>query len=174
MQTRQAIVRGVVIGILMTLSAAAARAQGRIAVVDMQKALNECAAGKRAKDQVRSKFERAQEELRREREALDRRREDFDKKLLVLKDEERVNLERDLESRGLEFKRKYEDFQRDLKRTDAELTSGIVESIYKIVQAYGREQGMSLVLEASSGALIYSDETMDITEEVIRRVNAER
>src|SRR4029453_12698498 len=86
----------------------------RIAVVDMQRALNECEAGKRAKDQVKAKFEKSQEDLKRQREDLDRRKEEYERKATVLKEEERRNLEKDLESRTLEFKRKFEDFKRNL------------------------------------------------------------
>jgi outer membrane protein len=147
-------------------------AELRIAVVDMQRALNDCDAGKKAKDQVKSKFEKSQDQLRRQREDLDRMKDDYDRKALVLKDEERRNLEKDLESRGLEFKRKYEDFQRDLKRTDAELTSSIVEELYGIVRDYGAKNGYSLVLEASSGALLYNDKTVDVTDEIVKLHNA--
>src|SRR5213080_5561877 len=124
-----------------------ARAELKVGVVDMQRALNECEAGKKARDQVKAKFEKAQDQLKRQREDLDRLREDYDKKAVVLKEEERRNLEKDLEGRGLEFKRKYEDFQRDLKRTDAELTSSIVEELYGIVRDYGQKNSYSLVLE---------------------------
>ena len=67
--------------VLGTLAAAAA-ADLRIAVVDMQRALNECEAGKKAKDQVKAKFERSQESLKRQREDLDRMKEDYDRKAL--------------------------------------------------------------------------------------------
>ncbi|HEX6130844.1 MAG TPA: OmpH family outer membrane protein, partial [Actinomycetota bacterium] len=83
--------------------------------------------------------------------------------------EERRNLEKNLESRSLDLKRRYEDFQRDLKRTDAELTAGIVEELYEVVNAYAKERGFTLVLEASSGALVYMDSAIDITDEVIKR-----
>jgi outer membrane protein len=149
-----------------------AAAELKVGVVDMQRALNECDAGRKAKDQVKAKFERSQEQLKRQREDLDRRREDYDKKALVLKQEERQNLERELETQGLEFKRKYEDFQRDLKRTDAELTSGIVEELYEIVRRYGQEHAYSLVLEASSGALLYNDRAVDVTEEIVKLHNS--
>lgn len=147
-------------------------AEVRIAVVDMQRALNECDAGKRAKDQVKAKFEKAQDQLKRQRDALDRAREDFDKKALVLKEEQRRDLEKDLEAKTLDFKRKYEDFQRDLKRTDAELTSGIVEQIYGIVAEVGQERGYTVVLEASSGVLLYNEKSVDITDEIIKAHNA--
>lgn len=163
---------GVLAVVTMVGLAAPAFAQQQFAVVDMQRALNECDAGKRAKDQVKSKFERAQDDLKRQREDLDRRKDDYDKKAMVLKEEERRNIEKDLEQRATEFKRKYEDFQRDLKRTDNELTAGIVEELYAVVQDLGAERQYSLVLESSSGALLYTDKANDITDEVVKRHNA--
>src|SRR5438477_9738843 len=162
----------VTLAVVLGAAARLEAAEQKIAVVDMQRALNACDAGKRAKDQVKAKFERSQEQLRKQREDLDRLKEDYDRKALVLKDEERRNLEKDLEGRGLEFKRKYEDFQRDLKRTDAELTSSIVEELYGIVRDYGAKNSYSLVLEASSGALLYNDKAVDITDEIVKLHNA--
>jgi len=143
------------------------QAEMRVAVVDMQRALNECDAGKKAKDSVKGKFEKAQLDLKKEREDLDKARDEFEKKALLLKEDERRNRERELENRALDFKRKYEDLQRDLKRTDAELTSGIVEQLYGIVNDYGRQQGYTLVLEASSG-LLYADKALDITDAIVK------
>jgi outer membrane protein len=161
------------VGALACLAVAPARASElRVAVVDMQRALNECDAGKRAKDQVKAKFEKSQDDLKRQREDLDRRKEEYERKATVLKEEERRNLEKDLEARSLEFKRKFEDFQRDLKRTDAELTSTIVEDLYGVVREYGAKNTYSLVLEASSGALLYGDNALDITDEIVKIYNA--
>ena len=141
MMDRRIVGRGSWLALAMALAwafASPASADVKIGVVDMQRALNECNAGKKAKEQVRAKFEKAQNELKAQRESLDRMRESYDKKALVLKEDERRNLEKDMEVRSLDFKRKYEDYQRDLKRTDAELTSGIVEQLYGIVNDYGR------------------------------------
>ena len=149
-----------------------AAAEQKIGVIDMQRALNECDAGKRAKEQVKAKFERSQNQLKKQRDDLDRLKEDYERKATVLKDEERRNLEKDLETRGLEFKRKYEDFQRDLKETDAELTKSIVEELYVLVRDYGEKHGYTLVLEASSGALLYNDKTVDVTDEIVKLHNA--
>src|SRR6266436_6421718 len=66
-----------------------AAAEQKIAVVDMQRALNECDAGKKAKDQVKAKFEHSQNQLKKQREDLDRLKEDYERKATVLKDEER-------------------------------------------------------------------------------------
>jgi outer membrane protein len=175
MKDRRHVGRGTWLGLAMALVwalASPALAEVKIGVVDMQRALNECNAGKKAKDQVRAKFEKAQNELKAQRESLDRQRESYDKKALVLKEDERRNLEKDLEAKSLDFKRKYEDYQRDLKRTDAELTSGIVEQLYGIVATYAKEKGFTVVLETSAGALVYADPSIDVTDEVIKRHNA--
>ena len=172
---RKTVGRGSCLGLALALAwaiASPASADVKIGVVDMQRALNECNAGKKAKDQVRSKFERAQNELKSQRESLDRQREAYDKKALVLKEDERRNLEKDLEVKSLDFKRKYEDYQRDLKRTDAELTSGIVEQLYGIVGQLAKEKGYTVVMETSAGALVYADPSTDVTDEVIKRHNS--
>jgi outer membrane protein len=167
------VARGLLAAALVLGAARGARAvEAKVAVVDMQRALNECDAGKKAKDQVKAKFERSQNQLKKQREDLDRLKGDYDRKATVLKDEERRNLEKDLEGRGLEFKRKYEDFQRDLKETDAELTKSIVEELYVLVRDYGEKHGYTLVLEASSGALLYNDKTVDVTDEIVKLHNA--
>jgi len=150
-----------------------AHAELKIAVVDLQRALNECDAGKKAKEQVKAKFEKAQVQLKKEREDLDKARDDFEKQAIVMKDDDRRNRERELENRTLDFKRKYEDMQRDLKRTDGELTSGIIEQLYGIVSDYGKAQGYTVVLEASSG-LLYADKALDITDAIVKIQNSGR
>jgi outer membrane protein len=156
----------------LLLASVAHAADLKVAVVDMQRALNECESGKKAKDQVKAKFEKAQEQLKRQRDELDKARDDFDKKSLVLKEDQRRDMEKEFEVKQLDFKRKYEDFQRDLKRTDAELTSGIVEQLYGIVAEYGQQKGYTAVMEASGGMLLYFDKSVDITDEVIKLHNA--
>lgn len=161
----------VAVGAVWFALAGVARAELRIAVVDLQRALNECDAGKKAKEQVKAKFEKAQNQLKKEREDLDKARDEFEKQAILLKDDDRRNRERELENRTLDFKRKYEDMQRDLKRTDGELTSGIIEQLYGIVSDYGKAQGYTLVLEASSG-LLYADKALDITDAIVKIQNS--
>src|SRR2546427_10173482 len=109
--------------------------------------------------------------MKRQREDLERLRGDYVQKAVVLKAEGRRNLEEVLENRSLELKRKYEDFQRDLKRTDSELTAGIADELYGLVRNYGEKHGYSLVLEAPNGALLYNDKATDTTDDAINLYN---
>jgi len=92
-------------GALFCLGVGSVRAaELRVAVVDMQRALNECDAGKRAKDQVKAKFEKSQDDLKRQREDLDRRKEESERKAPVLKEEERrIRRQRPCDRHALRF-----------------------------------------------------------------------
>src|SRR5213076_1569326 len=154
-------------------SGAGRRARAALWLVSMAVVLGAAARLEAAEQKIAVVgMQRAQNQLKKQREDLDRLKEDYERKATVLKDEERRNLEKDLETRGLEFKRKYEDFQRDLKETDAELTKSIVEELYGLVRDYGEKHGYTLVLEASSGALLYNDKTVDVTDEIVKLHNA--
>src|SRR5438874_11197699 len=61
----------VTLAVVLGAAARLEAAEQKIAVVDMQRALNECDAGKRAKDQVKAKFERSQNQLKKQREDLE-------------------------------------------------------------------------------------------------------
>src|SRR5262249_57362578 len=106
-------------------------------------------------------------------ETLERAREAYKNRACQRRADDRRNRERELENRTLDFKRKYEDMQRDLKRTDGELTSGIIEQLYGIVSDYGKAQGYTMVLEASSG-LLYADKALDITDAIVKIQNSGR
>ena len=65
---------GLAAAALALLANTAAAADFKVAVVDMQRALNECDAGKHAKDQVKGKFDKAQDQLKKQRDDLDKAR----------------------------------------------------------------------------------------------------
>ena len=88
----------------------------------------------------------------------------------MLKDDQRRDLEKDFEAKQLEFKRRYEDFQRDLKRTDAGAHLGHRRAALRHrLRDRRREAGYTMVLESPSGAPLYNDKSIDITDASSRR-----
>lgn len=168
--------RGIFLAAMVGLLAAGAWARAaevsKIAYVDLQRALNESDAGKRARANFQAQMRRMEANLKKQREELDRLREEFDRKALLMKEEQRKSLEKDLERRTVELKRKYEDYERELKRTDSELTADILKGLQRVIQEIGKREGYTLILEASSSSILYGDPAVDLTDEVIRRYNA--
>lgn len=149
-----------------------AQAQPKIAFVDLQRALNDSAAGKAARERFVKEMEGAQAKLRKEKEELERKREDFDKKAMLLRDKERISMEQDLEDKSLDFKRRYEDYQKQLKRRDSLYTGSILRDLEGVIREVGAAEGYTVIFEAQSSGLLYADPATDLTEEIVRKYNA--
>ena len=143
----------------------------KLGFVDLQRALNECDAGKGARERFLGEMEAKQARLRKEKEALDSKREEFDKKAMLLREKERQSMEQQLEDQGLAFKRKYEDYQKELKRMDSEYTGTILKDLETIIGTLGSEGGYTVIFEMQNSGIVYGDPAADLTDEIIRRYN---
>jgi outer membrane protein len=161
---------------MLLLATPLARAdEFKLATVDLQRALNECDAGKKAKEDFKSQVDKLQAELNKQKNEIEKMKEEFDKKGLVLKDEERKNIERDYQKRLREFQRTYKDSQAELQQRDNELTGEILRQLQEVIAEYGAKQSYTLILEASNtGAVLYNSRAIDITDQVIQEYNAKR
>ena len=97
-------------------------AQSKIGYVDLQRALNESEAGKKAKDEFKVQVDKLQAPLKKQKDEIDSMKDQLDKKALVMKDEERASLEDDYRKKLRDFERNYKDSQADLQKKDNELT----------------------------------------------------
>jgi outer membrane protein len=154
------------------LGTAAWAEEPKIGFVDLQRALNECDAGKGARERFLGEMEAKQARLRKEKEEIDRKREEFDKKAMVLREKERLGMEQQLEDQGVAFKRKYEDYQKELKRMDTEYTGAILKDLEAVIAELGSEGTYTVIFEVQSSGIVYGDPGVDLTQEVIRRYNA--
>src|SRR6266446_2847678 len=99
-----------------------AQSAPKIGYVDLQRALNESDAGKRAKEEFKVQVDKLQATLKKQKDDIDTLKEQLEKKSLVMKEEERGNLEEDYRKKLRDFERNYKDSQADLQKKDNELT----------------------------------------------------
>jgi outer membrane protein len=168
--------RWIILFALLLLAAPAVRAEEfRLATVDLQRALNECDSGKNAKENFKSQVDKLQADLNKQKNEIEKIKEEVEKKGMVLKDEERKNIERDYQKRLRDFQRTYKDSQAELQQRDNELTSEILRDLQEVIAEYGAKQNYTLVLEASNtGAVLYNSRAIDITDQVIQEYNSKR
>ncbi len=149
---------------------AVASAQVKIGFIDVQRAISESAAGKRAKDKFQAQVKKAEADLLKEKNELERLKAELDKKGPLLKDDERRNLEGDLQRRYVTYQRSMSDQQQDLRQKESEMTSDILKELEKIVNEVGKAEKFTLILERSQ--VLYSDQGIDITNKVIDVFNS--
>jgi outer membrane protein len=143
--------------------------------VDLQRALNECDSGKKAKESFKVQVDKLQADLAKQKTDIEKIKEEVEKKGMVLKEEERKNIERDYQRRLRDFQRTYKDSQAELQQKDTELTAEILRELQEVILDYAAKNNYTLVLEASNtGAVLYNSRSIDITEPVIEAYNAKR
>ena len=140
----------------------------KIAYVDLQKALNLSAAGKEAKEQIKTKVQSYDADVQQRQEELKKLKDDLEKQAMLLSEEARNAKERDYQQKVKDYQRFTKDIQESLQQTDADLTRKILERLLKVVQEVGKSEGYTLVLEKTESSIVYADESIDISDEVIK------
>jgi outer membrane protein len=154
------------------LPALPAFADFKVGIVDLQRAVNESAAGKKAKDQFKVEFEKMQNGLKSEKDALDKLKDDLDKKSAVLNDDQRKAKADDFERRRRDLRRKLEDSDAELRKKDQDLTGSILKDLAVVIQQIGEREGYTVILENSSSSVLYGSKSIDITDSVIKAFDA--
>lgn len=160
------------VALCLVLTAGTAWSQDRVKIgfIDVQRAISESQAGKRAKEKFQAQIKKAEGDLLKEKSELERLKADLDKKGPLLKDEERRNLEVELQRRYTNYQRGMTDQQQDLRQKESEMTADILKELEKIVNEVGKAEKFTLILERSQ--VLYSDQGIDITNRVIDAYNA--
>jgi outer membrane protein len=155
---------------LLTLFAAVpARAEVKLAYVDVQRALNECEAGKTAKAEFRVKVEAAEKKLQEEQNEVGSLKDELEKKGMLMKPDQRQNLQDDYLNKAKNFERSYKDSKDDLERRDQEMTGKIIHDLAEVIRDVGEKSGYSMVME--KGSILWGLPSIDITDQVIRTYN---
>lgn len=142
----------------------------KIGYIDLQRAISESQAGKRAKERFQAQVKKVEADLLKEKQELERLKAELDKKGPLLKDEERRNLEADLQKRYVNYQRTMTDHQQDLRQKEGLMTSDILKDLERIVNEVGKAEKFTLILERSQ--LLYSDQGIDVTNRVIEVYNS--
>jgi outer membrane protein len=160
----------VAILVLVCTAAAGLSADLKVAFVDMQRALNDSNAGKRAKGQFTSEIGRLQSRLQRQQQEVESLKDELDRKGPLMRDDERRNLQDDYTRKLRDFERNYKDSKDELQQKDREVTGAIIRDLAYVVRNVGERGGYTLVME--KGSLLWAAPSIDITDEVIREYNA--
>ena len=160
------------IGVLLMgmVAAGAARADVRLAYVDIQRALNECRAGKAAKTQFRGRIEHLQAQLEGEQSEVERRKGELEEKGALMQPDQRQNLEDDYEKKARHFQDDYKNSRDELQEKDNQVTGAIVRDLATVVREIGSKNGYTMVME--KGTLLWAIPATDITDQVIRAYDA--
>ena len=149
-------------------------AELKIGSVDLQKAVNECHAGKEAKKNIMAQFEKMQKQGADKQKELKAMQEALEKQAPMLTKEARTTKEKDLQAKGKEFQRWAEDSQNELNQKRIEMERSIAQGIFQVVQKIGSDEGYTVILEKNEQIVLYTTKAIDITDRVIKAYDAQK
>jgi outer membrane protein len=159
-----------VVTLLAMVAATTARADEKLAYVDIQRALNGCRNGKAAKEDFRGRLERVQAQLQGEQKEVQRLKNELEKKGPLMQPDQRQSLEQKYTRKLRDFQDDYKSTRESLEQKDNEVTGAIVRDLATVVREIGEKDGYTMVME--KGNLLWAKPSVDITDQVIRKYDA--
>ena len=147
---------------------------GKVAVIDLQKAITENAEGKKAQEKFMAEFNKKQKEFEDKQKAMTDAQTKLQTQDKALNPDAKAQLSKDIEKYNTELQRLNDDAQKDLGDLQQQLFKPIAEKAQDVLKSYSTENGFAAVFDVSSQAnsIIYYQDVADITTEIIRRIDA--
>ena len=147
-----------------------ARAEMKVAVVDVQRAVMQTEDGLRAQATLKKVFDSKQQELNKKQADLQKQREDIEKQSKVLSKEALQKRVDDWQKAMVELQGVFVEYNKELEKRQKELTDPIFEKIMGIVKRLATSEGYDLVVDKQAVAYIRSD--LDLTDRAIQLYNS--
>ncbi|MCA9604132.1 MAG: OmpH family outer membrane protein [Myxococcales bacterium] len=144
----------------------------RIAVVDLQRALNETEDGRRAKNRLKALFNRRQQALDKRQNELKALKTEIEAQQKVLSREALQKRVEEYQKAFIELQSTYVEYQRELAQKEAQLTREIIARMERILRRIGQSEGYTLIVERNEGGVVWVPSNLDVTDLVIQRYNA--
>lgn len=160
-------------GLLLTGPAAAAESV-RIAVVNQQRALASSNEGRAAEKALKSLIQKKRTQLEPLEQELKRLQEEFESQKYVLSRSALEERKLDLLKRQRDLERSMREAEDDLEIENRRLMQPLVKRIEQALAEIGKEKDFTVILETKSAAVLYAEESIDITDLVIRKLNKKK
>jgi outer membrane protein len=157
-----------VVVLAMALPAAA---QLNVAVIDVQRVVTESDPGKEALAKLKELQDGKIDEGRALQQELTAMQEQMSKQRFTLSEERLAELTKQMEDKQIALQRFQDDAERELDEARRRELGGLEGRIIPVINEIGAERGLTLIFNKFQSGLVYADDAIDITDDVIRRFN---
>jgi outer membrane protein len=147
-------------------------AQANLGYVDMQRVLDESALGKKLQDELRAQFEPKAKELGQEERELVQMQETLKRDSALMSTSQLKKKEGELKERVDAYQKKAAAAQQELVKAQQEKAPDLVGPARDAVTKVAKGKGLSMVMDPRATGLIYWDPSLEITDAVIKAMDA--
>lgn len=164
----------VLVALAFLLSAGPSEAQiVKIGYLNSQEVLNSAPGAAEAQTQFDQEMESYQVEIQQLETELEAMQQQLQQQQLTLSPEARANREQQLQLKVQEYQQRGTQLQELAARRRAELVQPVMDQITEVIERLREEGSYSLILDVAAGSIVSADPALDLTQEVIGRLQAE-
>lgn len=162
-----------VAGLVVVSATPASFAQGapKVAVINVVRVLEESDAGKLGIEALKALQKQKTDERSVITDQVQELRSRIAEGQFSLTGEKLSELKKELEDKVIELQRFNDDANRELQKRQEKMLFEIQGKVMPIINAVGREGGYAMIFNKFESGLVYADEAIDITAEVMTRLN---
>ncbi len=150
--------------IVSLMMPAVAKAEVKIAVVDMGEIIFNSPEGKKAQETLKRKGQELGKELERQRTEFGKEVEAYQKQAVVMKEEARKKKEEEFSKKQMELQQKVGASQQELAKLEEKEFKPLYDKFAKVVNDIAKENGYTVVLDKR--VVVGFDPSIDITDKV--------
>lgn len=143
-----------------------------IGYVDMQVVLDKSKMGQQAQQALKKKFEGRQQEFAKEEQSLRQMQQTLARDQALMSQTELDKKKAELEKRIGAFQKNATEAQQELVQEQNKLAAEILKPAQALVATVAKENKISAVFERQQSGLLYIDNGLDLTADVIKRLDA--
>jgi len=145
----------------------------KIAVIDVNKILNESEAGKEARKKMEGRYEELKKKIEKVNQEARTMKEELDKQKILLGKEKAREREEALAGKVGELRQLTQEAEKEMQARQGELTREILKRVEGKIDKVVEEEKIDLLLDRGSG-VVHAATSLDITEKVLSLVNQEK
>lgn len=158
--------------LMLSLALPLAAPAADLGFVDMQRVLEESAVGKSVQGQLRKDFEPKAETLNKEEQEIRKLQETLARDSALMSKDQVTKKEAEIKQRIEAYKKEAGAAQQQLLKVQQEKGREIIGPAQKAVDAVAKQKKLSMVVERSLAGILYLDNGLDITADVIKYMDS--
>ncbi len=161
---------------LPALLLAAAPLQGqavlKIGYIDSREIVDKAPEAQTAQRQFEQEMQRIQSEINQMQTDFNAMLTAYQQQQGTMSEDARRAREQELSDQQQQYTQRADQMQQELEVKRAELVEPVMQRINVIIEEIRAEGNYSLIFDVGAGSIIAADESLDLTEEVLRRLGA--
>lgn len=160
------------LGLVLALPGQVDAQEPKLAVINTEEIVFESATGQKALEQIQALQQEKQQQVETQQTAITELRNRLNEGRLSLAEDKIAELQSELETKLRDLRRFQEDAAAELEKRRTEVLSDIEQRVMPVINELGEENGYTMIFRKFGGSLLFVDDAVDITAQVIERLDA--